>query len=447
MSSLLPAWDTASEKTCPLSAARLEDLAAEFGTPYQLFDEPAIRNNAKNLISQFSAKVPNFQQHFAVKALPNPAILKILMSEGCGLDCSSTSELHIAEKLGCPGAKVCYTSNFTSKADLAYALKQGATINLDDVSLIDTLAEAARDHFPVEYPNGFPELISFRLNPGVGRTDSKTVSNVLGGPNAKFGVAHFQIKEAYEKAKMYGAKRFGIHMMTGSCVMSNAYWVETVSRMLDTVAMLRKELHIEFEYINVGGGIGCPYEPGQVGVDIASLVTTMRETFDKKIAEHGMPEPTLHMENGRYMTGPFGYLVSRCEAVKNSYQVYFGLDSCMANLMRPGMYGSYHHITVPKYEEDGNGDTCERSPANVVGTLCENNDWFAKDRSLPSAAGKGDLFVIHDSGAHSHSMGFQYNGKLRAPEVLLRKDGHTVSLIRHRETIEGLYANCVDIDI
>ena len=421
------------EKKVPLTLEELERLASQYGTPYQLYDEGAIRQNARNFIDTFQKHFPKFQQYFAVKALPNPAILKILMDEGCGLDCSSTSELYIAEKLYCPGHLVSFTSNFTSQEDLKYALATNANINLDDISLVDTLEEVAFD-------SNFPEIISFRLNPGLGRTDSETKSNVLGGREAKFGVAHFQIKEAYRKAKEYGAKKFGIHMMTGSCVLSNEYWIETVTRMLDTVAMLRKELSIEFEYINVGGGVGIPYRPEVPPVSIPDLVGSIRKVFDEKIKEHNIPEPALHMENGRFMTGPFGYLVSRCQAMKDSFAIYYGLDACMANLMRPGMYGSYHHITIPKYENDD-----QRKEANVVGTLCENNDWFAKNRSLPSKAGVGDIFVIHDTGAHSHAMGFQYNGKLRAPEVLLRSDGVSVDLIRNRENIEDLYANCVSL--
>jgi diaminopimelate decarboxylase len=437
----------------PLTLPQLERAAARFGTPFQLYDEGAIRANARALIAAFTAHFPGFRQHFAVKALPNPAILRALMDEGCGLDCSSTSELHIAAKLGCAGDHVCFTSNFTSREDLRIAAEQGVTINLDDVSLVPELARATADGA------GFPSLISFRLNPGVGRTDSKTLSNVLGGPNAKFGVAHFQIVEAYRQAIACGATRFGIHMMTGSCVMSDAYWEESLGRMLDQVAALRAELSIEFEYINVGGGLGIPYRPEQGVVDVPGLVVRMRKVFDAKIAEHGMPEPVLHMENGRYMTGPFGWLVARCHAVKRSYATYYGLDACMSNLMRPGMYGSYHHITVPA--RDPSACDAAASPpegaqtalANVVGTLCENNDWFAKDRALPTDAQVGDLFVIHETGAHAHSMGFQYNGKLRAPELLLRGDGRgagaveggepKVVLIRKRETIESLFENCV----
>tara|TARA_B100000795_G_scaffold62122_1_gene41733 strand:- start:928 stop:2316 length:1389 start_codon:yes stop_codon:yes gene_type:complete len=429
----------------PVSLTKLEEIAQTHGTPYQLYDEEAIRLNARHLITTFQQHFPTFQQHFAVKALPNPKILQILMEEGCGLDCSSTSELYIADKLGCPGDHVCFTSNFTSAEDLLIAAKQGVLINLDDVSLVETLAIVTKDNV------GFPELISFRLNPGEGRTDSGMGSNVLGGPNAKFGCAHFQIVDAYKKAIAAGGKRFGIHMMTGSCVMSNTYWEESLGRMLDTVATLRKELNIEFEFINVGGGIGIPYKPHEKCVGVEELALRMRTVWDQKLKEHDMPEPHLHMENGRYMTGPFGWLVTRCHAIKRSYATYYGLDACMSNLMRPGMYGSYHHITIPAKDKFAKNETvnantnnklCDLEYANIVGTLCENNDWFAKQR-LTAKAEIGDLFVIHDTGAHCHSMGFQYNGKLRAPELLLNTNGETIELIREREEIECLFSNCI----
>jgi diaminopimelate decarboxylase len=436
---------TEPHHSVPVTNEHLESIATEYGTPFQLYDEEAIRQNARNLINAFSSKFPQFQQHFAVKALPNPKILQILMEEGCGLDCSSTSELWIANKLNCPGDHVCFTSNFTSKEDLLLAAKQGVLINLDDVSLVQSLADVTANNI------GFPELISFRLNPGEGRTDSTTKSNVLGGPDAKFGVAHFQILEAYKKAIECGAKRFGIHMMTGSCVMSNTYWEESLGRMLDTVATIRSELNIEFEFINVGGGIGIPYKPNEKCVSVEELASRMRTVWDAKLKEHNMPEPKLHMENGRYMTGPFGWLVSRCHAIKRSYATYYGLDACMSNLMRPGMYGSYHHISVPKKDKFAKNENVnaaadpsivETELANIVGTLCENNDWFAKNRLMPKAE-IGDLFVIHETGAHSHSMGFQYNGKLRAPELLLKSDGTTIEKIRERESISNLYENCL----
>lgn len=434
----------------PMPLSALENLARTVGTPFQLYDEALIRGNVQRLFAAFRQHFPSFKQHFAVKALPNPAILKMLTEEGCGLDCSSVAELRLARVVGCDPAHVCFTSNYTSRADLKEAAEQGVTINLDDISLVDDLAEVCEGQKT-------PELVSFRLNPGVGRTDSSTASNVLGGPGAKFGVAHFQIVDAYRRAQERGARRFGIHMMTGSCVLSDAYWEESLGRMFDTVATLRKELGIEFEFVNVGGGLGIPYRPGTPQVDVEALALKMRRVVDAKMEEHGMPEPCLHMENGRYVTGPMGWLVSRCHVVKETYAKYYGLDACMANLMRPGMYGSYHHITVPAREgtegacaaaaarESGGANDQKndgRIVANVVGTLCENNDWFAKDRSLPAGTAKGDLFVLHDTGAHSHSMGFQYNAKLRAPELLQRSDGE-VHIIRERETVADYFGKYV----
>ena len=413
----------------PLTTPELVALADKYGTPLQLYDGNAMQKNAQSLISTFQKSFPGFREFFAVKALPNPAVLKLLLREGCGLDCSSTSELYIAKKLGVPGDMVMYTSNFTSKKDLAIAFDQGVVINLDDISLIDALVEAR---------GKCSEVISFRLNPGLGRTDSETASNILGGPDAKFGVSPEQIVDAYRKAKAAGAKRFGIHMMTGSCVLSDEYWEETVEKLLSTCREISSQLNIKFDFFNIGGGLGIPYRPGEKRVDVDILSRKIRTIYDRHFDDvHSGPR--LYMENGRYMTGPYGYLVSRCQAIKKTFAVYYGLDACMANLMRPGMYGSYHHISVPEAEERaGDADLIK---ANVVGTLCENNDWFAKGRLLPGKCSVGDLFIIFDTGAHSHSMGFQYNGKLRAPEILLR-DGKD-ELIRERETIPMLYANTV----
>jgi diaminopimelate decarboxylase len=423
----IPCKNSNEQKTIPISPEKLEEIASEFGTPFQLYDEASIRKNARELISTFSTRFPGFRQYFAVKALPNPAILKILIDEGCGLDCSSVAELYIANKLGLSDQNsVVYTSNYTAKEDLNMAKDLGVLINLDDESLVNS------------FDNEMPEMISFRLNPGLGRTDSETKSNVLGGPDAKFGVPPDRIIESYRAARDAGAKRFGIHMMTGSCVLNDDYWQDTVTKLLTTIHEIKETLGVKIELMNIGGGLGIPYRPEETSVDLSRLANRLQDTLNIESKKLGLEVPRLCMENGRYMTGPYGYLVSRCRAEKQSWDRYLGLDSCMANLMRPGMYNSYHHITVPSRENDSSG----REDVNVVGTLCENNDWFAKDRSLPSSATVGDLFVIHDTGAHSHSMGFQYNGKLRAPELLLREDG-SVSLIRERETIESLYSNCV----
>ena len=424
-------------KQLPISLKKLEEIAAVYDTPYQLYDEQMIRENTRNLIDSFSEHFPNFKQHFAVKALPNPVILKILTSEGCGLDCSSVSELYISQKIGTSQDCVCYTSNYTSKKDLIYAIKLGVKINLDDISLLNTMAQIClEENIP------FPKLISFRINPGIGFTNSDTDSNVLGGPNAKFGIPDFKVVDAYKRAKHLGATNFGIHMMTGSCVLSDEYWMKSISILFNLINELKKKLNIDIDYMNIGGGIGIPYKPNEKKVDIAKLAIKIRNLFDEKIKQYNIQEPVLHMENGRFITGPYGYLVSRCHVIKYSYETYYGLDACMANLMRPGMYGSYHHISVPRLEKSP-----DLLKANVVGTLCENNDWFARERPLPVGIRKGDLFVIHDTGAHSHSMGFQYNGKLRAPEILLGKDKKTTHLIRKREKIEDLFSNCIYCNI
>merc|ERR1711865_669185 len=425
-------WQHKEKAPCPINQAQLKELVKVHGTPLQLYDEAAIRSNLHDFLSAFKEHFPGFQNFYAVKALPNPAILQVVLDADCGLDCSSTSELYIAKELGVAPEQVMYTSNYTSPTDLKKAFEQGVIMNLDDVTLVDSLVKECKK---------CPELISFRYNPGLGNTDSETKSNVLGGPEAKFGVPEEQILEAYRKAKENGATRFGIHMMTGSCVMGDDYWAETVSLILAQMAFLRKELDIEFEFVNIGGGIGMPYKPDEPRVNYAQLAKCVRKVFTEKLQEHGIEkEPKLLMECGRCVTGPYGWLVAQCDVVKKSFgNTYYGLDACMANLMRPGMYNSYHYITVPACEK---GAGSSREEANVVGTLCENNDWFAKDRDLPTGVSVGDLFVIHDTGAHAHSMGFQYNGKLRAPEILRRVDG-TFTEIRERETIEGLYTNCV----
>ncbi len=301
-----------------------------------------------------------------------------------------------------------------------------------DASLVDT----------VKANGEFPELISFRLNPGLGRTDSTTKSNVLGGPDAKFGVPPDQIVAAYKAAAAAGARRFGIHMMTGSCVLKEDYWSSTVAVLVDTMAKIQSELGItEFDFVNIGGGMGLAYTPEEQPVDVSSLVQRLKNSLATQLVQAGMvPPKKLYMENGRFITGPYGWLVSRVHAVKHAFGAkYLGVDANMAHLMRPGMYGSYHHISIPLLEDKG-GAAAERVPTNVVGTLCENNDWFAKGRPLAQDAGVGDLVVVHDTGAHSASMGFQYNGKLRAPELLLRRNGQ-VELIRHRETYDTLYSN------
>jgi diaminopimelate decarboxylase len=398
-----------------LTSDKIHELINTYGTPLQIYDGRLIVENQNNFISIMKSKFPTFRQYFAVKALPNPHILKLLIDNGSFLDCSSKTELEIAKSLGIDGEKIMFTSNYTSKEDLQFAKDMNVIINLDDISLIDDLKSLG----------DMPELLCFRLNPGIGKTDSETKSNILGGIDAKFGIPPFQIEEAYKKAKEYGVKRFGIHMMTGSNVLNIDYWKELLDILFQNIHNIKKSTDITFEFINIGGGIGIPYLEDQPKFDIENFSVILRDKINELTQKFNLHEPSLFMENGRFITGPYGWLLSKCNVIKNTYAKYYGLDSCMANLMRPGMYGAYHHITILDKENS------ELEKSNVVGTLCENNDWFAKDRLLPKA-NVGDIFLIHDTGAHSHSMGFQYNGKLRAPELLILSN-NDIKIIRRRE--------------
>lgn len=398
------------------------NLCNIYSTPLQIYDGSSIIENQTNFIKTMTNNFPNFRQYFAVKALPNPHVLKLLIDNGSYLDCSSIVELKIAKQLGLNGKQIMFTSNYTSKEDLIFAKELNAIINLDDISLIDDLASLGE----------MPELLCFRLNPGIGKTDSETVSNILGGPNAKFGIPIFQIEDAFIKAKKLGVKKFGIHMMTGSNVLNLDYWDELIKILFQTI----NKINILFDFINIGGGIGIPYKPDQSKIDITEFSNLLRTAITREINFYNIPEPDLYMENGRFITGPYGWLVSKCNVIKNTYAKYCGLDACMSNLMRPGMYGSYHHISIV-----GKDDNSTKEIVNVVGTLCENNDWFAKDRLLPVVK-INDLFVIHDTGAHSHSMGFQYNGKLRCAEVIII-DG-SFKQIRRKETIDDYLSTVVD---
>ena len=392
----------------------LNELIEKYGTPLQIYDGDNIENNAKNFINVFSENIRNFKQFFAVKALPNPHILKLLVNCGMGLDCSSLSELKLADLIGVSGKNIMFTSNYTSTEDLYEALKRNVIINLDDINLIDDLYNIEKK---------LPNELFLRYNPGIGKTDSETNSNVLGGPNAKFGMDYETILLAYKKLKDYGVNKIGIHMMTGSNVLDIDYWDQLIDKLFELLSI------ININSINLGGGIGINYKTG-IPINIQELA----QKIGSKIKEYNINIENIYMENGRFITGPYGYLISRCNNVKILYNKrFYGLDACMANLMRPGMYNSYHYITI--LNKDSN-----LMLANVVGTLCENNDWFAKDRLLP-LADKNDIFIIWDTGAHSHSMGFQYNGKLRCPEILIYNNKS--SLIRRRETFDDYISTVV----
>ncbi len=392
----------------------LEDIAAHYGTPFHIYDEAGIRATGEALKEAFSG-IAGFREYFAVKALPNPHILEIMGSMGFGFDCSSRAELRLSRGVGARGEDIMFTSNNTSHGDFVAAQAEGGCVlNLDDISLLPKVPE-------------MPELICFRYNPGARRTGN----SIIGHPEeAKYGVSHEQLLEAYRGARERGARRFGLHTMLASNECKHTYMVETARMLLERVEWISAELDIAFEFINIGGGLGIPYKPGSEGLDIRSMAAEIAGLFRAFEARHGYA-PRLYMESGRFMTGPHGALVVKAINRKQIYRTYVGVDACMSALMRPGMYGAYHHISV--LGKDGGGDVVD-----VVGSLCENNDKFAIQRDLPRIE-DGDLLCIHDSGAHGSSMGFNYNGKLRPKELLLRCDG-AVELVRREESIEDYLA-------
>ncbi len=414
-----------AEKTFPLSREALEALTKRFPTPFHIYDEKAIRENARRLKKAFSV-CEGFREYFAVKACPNPFLLKILADEGFGADCSSYPELLLSERAGIKGEMLMFTSNETPAQEFVEAKRLGAVINLDDLSHIDFLEKALAD----SGSPGLPELICFRYNPG----PLKEGNAIIGKPEeAKYGLTREQIFEAYAKVKAKGVKRFGIHTMVASNELANDYFIETAQILFELIAELSAKLGIRFEFVNLGGGFGIPYRPEQKALDFDYIAAGIKRVYEEKIAAAGLAPLRIYMESGRTITGPFGYLVTRAIHHKHIYRDYIGVDACMADLMRPGVYGAYHHMSVIGKEGE---------PANsvydVVGSLCENNDKFAVQRALPKID-LGDLIVIHDTGAHGRAMGFNYNAKLRSGELLLRADG-SVTEIRRRETIEDYFA-------
>ncbi len=394
----------------------LHAIAEAFGTPFHLYDEAGIRATGQAVLDAF-AGCPGFQEYFAVKALPNPEILSLLKSMGFGFDCSSAPELILARRVGARGDDIMFTSNNTTTAEFDLALADGgAILNLDDVGLLDKLPS-------------MPELICFRYNPGARRTGNAIIGNPI---EAKFGISHDQLLDAYRRARDLGIQRFGLHSMIVSNERDYRSMVLTTQMLLDLVEQTEDALGISFEFINIGGGLGIPYRPDDVPLDLPGLgreVATMFESFSDRRGR----APKLYIESGRYMTGPHGVLVTRVINRKQTYRTYVGVDASMSALMRPGMYGAYHHVDVPGKSADAPTETVD-----VVGALCENNDKFAVQRVLPPLA-VGDLLVIHDTGAHGHAMGFNYNGRLRPQELLLATDG-SVRRIRRAETLDDYFA-------
>ena len=384
-----------------------------------MHDEAAIRANVKRLLAAFSW-APDFKEYFAVKATPNPFLLKILKEEGLGADCSSAAELILAEKVGIIGENIMFSSNDTPAEEYAKAVELGAIINLDDISHIEYLEKHV----------GLPELLSFRYNPGSARAGN----TIIGKPeDAKYGLTKEQLFEAYRIVRDKGVKRFGIHTMVISNELNPDYFIETARMMMTLVKEIYETLGIRIEMINFGGGIGVPYRPEDNQVDLEYVGAGIRKLYEEIIVPAGLAPLKLALECGRMIAGPYGYLVSKVLHKKETYKNYVGLDSCMANLMRPALYGSYHHITVVGKEQQPLDHVYD-----VTGSLCENNDKFAIDRALPQID-IGDIVVIHDAGAHGHAMGFNYNGKLRSAEILLKADG-TTELIRRAETLEDYFA-------
>ena len=394
----------------------LPQIVDTFGTPFHIYDEKGIKETCRELTTAFE-NIEGFKEFFAVKALPNPSIMKIMQEMGFGFDCSSTPEVQLSRQIGSFKEDIMFTSNNTSSPQFEMAIKNdGCILNLDDISLISKLID-------------IPDLICFRYNPGLRRNGNKIIGNPV---ESKYGVSHDQILDAYTQAKKLGVKRFGIHTMLASNELDYKYMVETTQMLLDIVELVCEELDITFEFINIGGGLGIPYTPDAKPFDLDSMAKEIVQLF-KIFKKRNAWVPRLYMESGRYITGPHGALVTSVINHKNTYRKYVGVDASMSALMRPGMYDAYHHIHI-----HGKKESAVMEKVDVVGALCENIDKFAVQRKLPDTI-EGDLLIIHDTGAHGHAMGFNYNGHLRPKELLLREDS-SVELIRRAETMDDYFS-------
>ncbi len=409
-------------KTLPFSKTDIEKIIRQYPTPFHLYDEHGIKENARRFLKAF-AWVPGFKEYYAVKACPNPRIVKMLSGLGFGSDCSSLPELLLSERVGITGEHIMFSSNATPAEEYKKARELGAIINLDDISHIDFLDKHA----------GIPDVISIRYNPGPRRTGNAIIGNPV---ESKYGFTHEQVFEGYARLRDLGAKRFGLHSFIISNDIDRSHYVQTARMLFELAAEVRAKTGVRIEFVNLSGGIGIPYRPEQDAVDVEALSKEIRDAYREVVVPAGLDPLKIFTELGRYITGPYGYLVSTVLHKKDIYRQYVGLDASMANLMRPAVYGAYHHITVLGKEQ---------VPASrvydVTGSLCENNDKFAVQRHLPEID-IGDILVIHDAGAHGHAMGFNYNGKLRSAELLLREDG-SVELIRRAETVEDYFATMI----
>lgn len=412
------------EKEIPFSKEKLEKIKSEYPTPFHIYDEKAIKENAKRFLNAFSWN-KGFKEYFAVKATPNPFILKILKDIGFGADCSSLTELILADEVGITEEEIMFTSNNTPAEEYEKARDLGAIINLDDISHIPFLAEHG----------GIPNLISFRYNPG----NQRDGGFIMGNPaEVKYGLTREQIFAGLKEVRDRGVKRFGLHTFIASNQLDPQYFIDTAEMMFELAVEVKERLDINLEFVNIGGGIGVPYKPEEEAVDLELVGQGIKNKYNEIIKEYNLDPMAIYMECGRMVTGPYGYLVSEVIHKKDIYKKHVGLDGSMNDLMRPGMYDAYHHITVVGKEDKPKTETYD-----VTGSLCESIDRFAVDRDLPKID-IGDTLIIHDTGAHGHAMGFNYNGKLRGGELLLREDGEVVE-IRRPETVED-YFRTLDFD-
>ena len=409
-----------SQKIPYITKEKAEQIAQKYPTPFYLYDEAGIRKRAR-LVNKAFAWNKGFKEYFAVKATPNPYILQILKEEGCGADCSSLTELQMSHAAGLTGRDVMFSSNETPAEDMQLAKKMGAIINLDDLTHVEFLEQVA----------GIPETICCRFNPGGHFAIANSIMDNPG--DSKYGMTREQMVQAYKMLMQKGAKHFGIHAFLASNTVTNAYYPELARQLFTLAVELKEETGADITFINLSGGVGISYHPEQAENDILAIGEGVRKVFEEVLVPAGMGNVSLFTEMGRFMLAPFGALVTRAIHEKHIYKEYIGVDACAANLMRPAMYGSYHHITVL------GKDNAELSHVyDVVGGLCENNDKFAIDRKLPEIE-KGDLLFIHDAGAHGFSMGYNYNGKLRSAELLLQENGE-VKMIRRAEEPKDYFA-------
>lgn len=400
---------------------QLKEINKTYPTPFHLYDEAGIRENVEKLNKAFSWN-KGFKEYFAIKATPNPFLINILKEYGCGVDCSSLTELMMAEALEFKGSDIMFSSNATPADEFIYADKIGATINLDDFTHIEFLENTI---------GKIPETISCRFNPG---GLFKISTSIMDNPgDAKYGMTKEQITEAFKILKAKGAKYFGIHSFLASNTVTNEYYPALAKILFELAVELRDETGVEIKFINLSGGIGIPYQPDVEPNDIAVIGENVKKVYEEVLTANGMGDVSIFTELGRFMMGPYGCLVTKATHEKHTYKEYIGCDACAVNLMRPAMYGAYHHITVAGKENETNDHKYD-----ITGSLCENNDKFAIDRMMPKIE-KGDYLIIHDTGAHGFAMGYSYNGKLKSSELLLKTDG-TVQMIRRAETPADYFA-------